>query len=206
MAAAFIVISYDYIIKKKKLGFLLCIFLATLMHRSAIIFLIAYPICNLKVGFKQVFLVSLSLFASLLLKNSVLSIIFSFIDDSRFLYYKDSSTDISLAFFAINLVIYLLMCYLYGNKRNEYENKVNLNLQFLCVSFAALTPMLAEMLRISYFFGIFACCSLPNAISYSKYKTNKRFYNVLLSVILILYFLNFTLINNELVPYISIFK
>ena len=204
MAAAFLVIAYDFIIKKKKLGFLISVVLASLMHRSALIFLIAYPICNLKVRFKQIFLISISLFISLLLKNSFLNIIFTFIGDSRFTYYKDSQTDISLAFFAINLVIYLLMAYLYGNKRDIYENKVNLNLQFLCVCFAALTPMLAEMLRLSYFFGVFACCGLPSAISTSKYKSNQRFYNTVLAMILIAYFLNFTLINNELVPYVSI--
>lgn len=206
MAAALLLLSYDFIIKKQKWKFILCVLIAFLFHRSALIFLIAYPLCNLKINIKQFFLIFLSLALSLLLKDSILKLIFTIFNDGHFSHYKDINSNLGLTFFFINLLIYLFMCYFLRNNDSERENQVNLNLQCLCVCFSALVPMFSEMLRISFFFGIFACCGLPNAISNIKYKNKRNLLNCALGVIFIFYFLNFTLNNNNLVPYVSFFN
>lgn len=205
MAAAFIVLSYDYIVKQKKMKFIACILVASLMHRSAIIFLIAYPICNFKVKLKQLILIFISLFGSLLFKDLILKVIFTFVSDGHFALYKNYNSNLGLTFFFMNILIYLFIYYLERENKDEREIKVNLNLQFLCVCFSALVPMFSEMMRISYFFGIFATCSLPNAINRSKHENRKKIYNVILAIIFIFYFLNYSLLNNELVPYVSLF-
>lgn len=205
MAAVMLVLSYDYLRKRKLIPFIVFVLLATAFHRSAFVFLIAYPISYMKINFKQIILISCSIVGALLLKNFILNIIFSIFDSGHYAHYASSDTELSLVFFAINLLIYILMRYLYGKKSNNMENRVFLNLQFLSVCFAALTPVLAEMIRISFFFGIFACAGLPNAIECSKYESNKKIYYFVIGSILIFYFLNFTLYNNSLVPYVSLF-
>ena len=48
IAITFIVLSIDYIKQKKIFQFALFVIIASLFHTSSLIFLIAYPICNIK--------------------------------------------------------------------------------------------------------------------------------------------------------------
>ncbi len=205
LAASFLVLSFDYLKKKNLIPFIITVLLASLFHSTALIFLIAYPISYLKINWKQVCIILFILLCSTLFKNFIFSFIFLIFDSGHFYNYFKLGKSMSLVFFAINFLLYLFMLYLFNKHKNNQENQLFLNLQFLCVCFAALTPVLGEMIRISFYFGIFLCASLPNAIESSKYKENKKIYYLVLSTCFILYFLFFTVYNSSLVPYVSIF-
>ncbi len=205
LAASFLIFSYDYLKEKKWLPFLFCVILASLFHRTAFIFLLAYPLAYLKINWKQIVLSLLLIFCSTLLRDFLFQLLFFIFDSGHFANYLNIGESMSLVFFTINFLLYLFMIYLFKNNKNKMENRVLLNLQFLCICFASLTPVLGEMIRISFFFGVFLCASLPNAIENSKYAQNKKVYYSVLSISFILYFFNFTLYNSSLVPYVSIF-
>lgn len=206
LAASALVFSYDYLKQKRAMPFILCVLLATLFHRTALVFLIAYPVIHFKISWKQTFIMLLILLCSTLLREFLFTFIFSVFDSGHFSNYVSIGKSMSLVFFVINFLLYIFMLYVFREKKNEPENRILLNIQFLCICFAALTPVLGEMIRISFYFGVFLCASLPNAIEYSKYKINKRVYYSVLGLCFILYFLNFTVYNSSLVPYVSIFN
>lgn len=60
MALATVALSYEYIIKKKPLKFVLTVILAISFHTAAVVFLIAYPLSKVKLTKKLVFGILLS--------------------------------------------------------------------------------------------------------------------------------------------------
>mgnify|MGYP001047270317 CR=1 FL=1 len=206
LAASILVFSYDFLKEKKLLPFLISVFIASTFHRTALIFLIAYPISNLKIGWKQIAVVMSIVLCTTLFRDVLFNLIFLVFNSGHFYEYLSRGKSMSLVFFAINFSLYLFMLYLFGEDRNKKSNALFLNLQFLCMCFSAMTLILGEMIRISFYFGIFACASVPNAIENSNYSVNKKFYYFLMSLCLIVYFLNFTIYNNSIVPYSSIFS
>lgn len=130
VAMAFTIIAFDFIDQKKPIKFVLCVLIASLFHQTALIFLLAYPITKLKPGKKQWIIVAAGFAASLALRSSVMSWIFTILsiiieDTSRYTQYLTRESSLGYTGFLIQLLVFIFVSILYKRQTERY-NRVSL--------------------------------------------------------------------------------
>lgn len=204
IALALVISSYSFLKERKLTKFILIILLASMFHKTAIVFLVAYPLYTMKFNVKQFIVIIIALMLSVTVGDRLFSIALSILKADRYQSYADSESALSLMNFYINFLI--LMCsfvfYRYFSKENSNEIEGLMNLNTISCIALAFTPVLGEMYRISMFFGIFNTILLPNVLALKgkndKYKTMIYF---CMYLIFILYFLGISLQNAQIIPY-----
>lgn len=198
IALGFVVLSLDYIVQKKPIKFVITILIASLFHRTALIFIFAYWISKLKIGKKQIIAIFVALFIAVLFGEQLMTLVFQIISSGHFALYNNDKYLVqgTLTTFIIYATILLFQYFLrrYDNSNEDAEiTKVLTNLLTVGVMIASCTYFFTEALRLCYFYCIFSIISLPNAIAnissvarddkeleLSGYK--KYFYNIIAKV------------------------
>lgn len=210
LALSFILLSYDYIKKRKLIKFIVMVVIATLFHRTAIIFLIAYPISKLQLKEIYQFLIMVvAVLISVIFGPKIIELFFNIVSEGHFALYNDLIVKGTLTFFFINFVIWIFcfLCkkYRINNKDVTDEEKADsiaLNNILVCGTIIASSIyFFPEMSRISSFFTIYSIILLPNTISYINNKKEKIAVITIVSMVFILYFFCFSMHNNMIYPY-----
>ena len=188
IAAAFILFSYNYIINKKTILFLLMILIASLFHVSAIAGLLLLPLAKIPVSLKfNWILLGLSFLLSPILKNLLLNINLGFPILTTLKYYINAnitgSTILQYLYYAIGVTN--LLFYKKLTEKSE-ENK-----QLIAITTAGLfiynllsfEPVSAG--RISAFFLIFWILIIPHYANFFK-EWQRPFVRFTVSLFLIL--------------------
>lgn len=164
IALAILIISYDFLKQKKFWKFAITVFIAGLFHRTALIFLIAYPLVYLKSNLKLNFsIIGIALIFACTLGEKVLKLAFSIIESRRYMMYSNPQTN-TLTFFAINLVILLFVILFVPNYIRKKEADLLINLTTVGICMASCMIFISEAFRISTFFTIYSIVLLPNAV------------------------------------------
>ncbi len=201
-AMAFIIIALIFLLKDKKMKFLIFVLIASLFHKTALVFLIAYFCDKFRVNIKQVILLIIVLTFIFFFGNDIMEIIFSLINSSHYIGYKNSSGD-SIGFFIINVLL-LLFSMRYLKKytiENSKEAQIIMNLQFLTVIMSSFIMFIGEAFRMSTYFGIFSIILVPNSISFEKNTRLKTIMYIIMLFVFIGYFFGSTIINTNIGPY-----
>jgi len=171
VALSIILLSYKYLRERKLWIFIIIVVLSSLFHISALIFLIAYPIANMKIGWKQVIGISISLALVFLFKELLIKILYFLNIEDRFGSYLEGATTLTFSGFIIQLCVYLF-CLFYKRRvlENDDKNISLYNLLFLGLVFQAFSTIIAEFFRISMYFSIFSIILIPKAINVEKDK------------------------------------
>ena len=213
LALGIITFSYKYIKEKNFIKFLIIIIIASLFHKTALIFIIAYPIFNkVKFGIKNYFIIFFALFLSIIVGQRMLYWIVNVLKDERFYMYLERESSLNLTNFFINFAILIFcdtLCKLSNRKMSNMSFEINglMNLQSISCVFLAFTPVLGEMYRIAMYFCIFNILLVPNLIeSININKNGKRVVYICLYVCFIIYYFLFSLKNAQVIPYIFYFK
>lgn len=201
IALSIVILSYDYVVNKNLKKFILTVIIASFFHRTALIFLIVYPLGNLKTGYKNISAIVLSLFASITVGKDILSFVISAIGIKHYANYINADSD-TLTFFFLNLLIFLFIFMFFKKYKKEDEYSTLMNTFTIGICIAAFTIVIGEAFRMSTYFTIYSLILLPNAINVMTQKTNKDSVIILLSFLLIMYFFLFTMENNMIYPYI----
>lgn len=219
-AIAMLLLSFDYIKKRKPIKFVLCVIVATTFHITAIIFLIAYPLAKYKIGIKQLMaIVLLCIFAN---KGSVYILnVISKISNERYASYQYGGTrQLSVSGFIIQVCVIVVALVYYRNfegRRNKnrdiianktitnitafVEYDMLLNLCYIGAAFYMLSTVVGEFHRIGMYFSICSILLFPKAINCEK-NTKIRTIIYLISVcIFVAYFLLQTIDNAGVNPY-----
>lgn len=206
IALGFILFSYEYLKEKEIKKFIISILIAGLFHKTALLFLVAYPLFHsIKFGKKSYLIIVISFIFSILLGRQFLNFIIEFINEERFYIYLNSNSSLNLTNFVINFIILIsLNLYIKIFYNDELKPEINglLNLAtFSCICLI-FTPILGEMYRLAMYFNIFYIILIPNVIS-GPTKNLKAQYLIhyLFYIISILYFLFFSLENAKILPY-----
>ena len=203
MALAILVASYEFIEKRKFKKFVLMVLLASLFHKTALIFLIAYPLANLKINYKNYLMIFISLGFSILYGKKILIGIINFLGISRYQMYLDSPGD-SLTFCFINLILMLFAIFILP-KDEKNNMKQIINIYTIGISISSATVFLSEAFRMSTYFTIFSIILIPNAIASMKDKKLLLVVLYIFSMLLITYFFLFSMKNNNIYPYVMQF-
>jgi hypothetical protein len=188
LAMTLIVPAYYFAKNNKIVNFILVVLLAYLFHNSALIFLLIYPIRNLKLGWFHVLSMGICLAFSLIFKSEFKAFIGEIFKDSHYGGYSESNKVlnfsgiiIQLAIFAFNLLYY---------KNNLTKNKGSLilyNCAFLGLSFQLFSLVIAEMFRVSMYFSIFNIVLIPLSIIAEPNEKWRKVEMILITVVLLAY-------------------
>lgn len=190
MAGIMLLKSYEYIIKKNKIKFIIIVIIASLFHSTAILFLIAYPISKIKYSFK-VLLISSSITATCYTIFPVILKVFMSIF-YRYDYYQGSeyfNGQIRIAS-VLNLLIFLIIfafasivkynkcefdsckiSILEQNRLQERNSQMMLLLIGILIMFLSLKLNILD--RVAMYFHVYSIIVLPNSIQKIKNKKLK---------------------------------
>jgi hypothetical protein len=191
LALAMVLLSYSYLRERKLIPFVALVLLGTLFHASALIFLIAYPFANMKIGWKQVVGISVALVFAYFFSNQVRALVAIIGWTDTIALYATRETGLTISGFIIQLSIYLFcLYYKNGVLKADIKNLSFYNLLFLGLVFQAFTIVIAEAFRISMYFSIFSIVLIPKAIKAEKERRIRMILYVVVYLALLLYFVS----------------
>ena len=201
LAVTFIILAYFQIKDKKIVKFLIFVMLGSLFHQTALLFLVAYPLSNMKIGIKQFIIIIFGFLIANLLNSSLMNIIFSFITADRYQLYISKGVVLNHMSFYINCCI-VFLCYYIGNKKISQNKslKIQYNMIILGTFLSAFTNIIGEFYRLSMYFSIFEIILLPNMIQTLK-DSNRKIVYVTVLFVFIIYFFIATIYNANIAEY-----
>ncbi len=190
LALAVIMCTYPYLKEKKLLRFILCVVVAALFHRTALIFLVAYPIYRLQAKIRNLIFIVLAGAVVLVNANAItrlyLSVAGAEDDYSRYL---EMDNSLSVAGIVVWGCIWIFCTvFLYRKKANASDPRLcNLLLVSLIIRILS-TVWVAEFFRISMYFSVFECLAIADACAAKEKSTLVvRFKTAGVSAALLLY-------------------
>ena len=193
MAMAIVLYSIRYVKERNLKKFLLFMFLAISIHASTIIFLILYPLYNIKLKKRHI---ALGLFISILSPLFISTILRSILNNTRYVAYFFSGVHINPLYSMLIINIILLLLFLFNYKRYHDENEYNLFLflQIMSVMICCCSFTLTQSYRIEQMIDYFQILSIPYA--FYLFKKNKKIdantRNACLVVVILLFSIYFT--------------
>lgn len=196
LAICFILYSYSFLRKKRLIRFLICVFLASLFHKSAIVFILAWSINLIRIRNNYFFIFLLGIIVSFIIAPIVTNFLFKY--EIVHSYYIDSdyleSGKLGPALSLIVSSLIFLFCLFtrsykianFDRKTNEiiYDNNSMLFLQMLGVFILIFNLYFSILGRVAMYFNLFSIILLPNSV---KCIRNRNNYILCVSAILVLF-------------------
>lgn len=211
IAIGILVFSYQYIIEKKPLKFLLTVLVATFIHKMSLIFLLAYPFANKKKFNKYNYLI---IFIAFIIGSFFPRVVISLIGKFdytgtliKYMNYGIYTTGVGMSAiggFLIS-VVELIFCHIFCKEDGDFGKtrwNVDLNLMTLGCVFFSFSSVVVEFYRVSLFFSIFCITRISN-LSKKLSSKNKFMLNTVVCLIFILYFLFISINNYNANPFVS---
>lgn len=207
IALAIVLFSYKFICDKKFGKFAITILIAALFHKTALLVLILYPICNkIKFSNKNYILIILVGICSIVFKDFIIYILRDVLGMWSLQHGIYSIGEkFPLGGIAVLLVILIVSAELikYFKVKDENLNCL-LNFSTIAILIFSFSNIIVEAYRFSLYFSIFNVLLLSNAL-YSFKDINEKFYKigiVVIEVVFILYFLFRSINNVGINPYV----
>lgn len=180
--------AFDFAYRKKLIPFLLCVLLAAAFHSSALIFLLLYPMKNMRIGPKQGVLVFVGLGLAMFAPRAINQLIETLAWSDSMADYAAVTTGLSSSGFIIQMFVLAFCIYFMGfDKEGEKARRPWLNAMFLGLFFQAFVINIDNMFRISMYFSVYGAIAIPEAISLQKDLRNKRILYWAVIALLLLY-------------------
>jgi len=206
IAIGILIFSYDFIVEKKPIKFLLTVLVATFFHKMSFIFFIAYPFAN-KLQFKKINYIYI--FIAFMLGNFGDEVIYFFIKhldvtNTLIEYINNgiysSNQGYGIFGYLINVVI-LIFCHMFCYKKDDKRANIDLNLLTLGCIFNSFCFFVTEFYRVAFFFNIFGICRISNINSDIPLKY-KKLIKIMLIAIFTFYLIFFSSDNYNANPYV----
>ena len=189
LAMSILLLSFKFILERKIMFFILNVLFASLFHSSALIFIIAYPLSNIKVSKKHIFIPLIVLISSFFLEKLLRNFISALAWNESLKNYSNQEQFLTYSGFVIQLMI-IYFCYLNKKKIlsvNNKENTVLFNMLLIGIIFQAFSSIIAEFFRVSYYFSIYCMVLIPRAIYSFKDKESRLIAYLLVFIALFSY-------------------
>jgi hypothetical protein len=224
IAIVIILLSYDFLIQSKLLKFIFTVILASLFHRTAIVFLIAWPITKLNYNYKTLGTSLVTTFSLYVLFPVIFPLllfvfpIYQYYLDSTYMDGNIRTASIMNMLVGLSIVVFGIFI---SYKKNHFKEKVecgdinlikNLNgnlkkMLFLIMAGVSITFVSFRfnlLGRVDSYFIVFSCVYLPNIIKQLK---NRKLINLIIFIVVLLFFTYATTIQiirpewNVIYPY-----
>lgn len=188
IAIAILIFGYQFLIKNKNISFIISVILASLFHQSAILCVLLLPISKMKFTKKKFFISIVILILTIIFYDKIIEFVTNIIsilglnrnkDYTDYLtnekYNSGSISLISISKYTLAFCTAILVYY-YLVKLKKDKDKCNSFIVFGTIGYVIIVLLSSQMViisRMEHYFVPFALVSIPNAISKSKYSTNK---------------------------------
>lgn len=173
MAFAVLMFAYPHLKNKHFFRFALLVVLATMFHSTALIFLVVYPIYQLKLRIRNVLLLMVAGTVASFFANPIAELYLRLTGtDETYSSYIEESSVLSISGIIITGSIWLFctIC-LYRSKSNKIDGHL-CNLSLLALFGRILSTIwIAELFRISMYFSIFEFLMIADACSCKEKST-----------------------------------
>lgn len=197
LATGFTLWAYLSLKQNKNILFFILIFLAFSMHKSAIVFLAAWPITKIqfKKSYIKYFVVLCILFFILgrvilgLIMNS--GLVQSYYEDSEYL---EGGKIAPVILLLMDIFIFLFYINTGGYKQNFVKNNISSDIAWMlmCSILCSIIGLyFAMMVRVAWYFKLFQLIAIPYAVS--RYTPKSRI--VILFFVVLLFFIYYIVIN-----------
>lgn len=199
MALALIFFAYEYAMERKLAPFLRVVFCAFLFHSSALIFLPAYWLVRLRLGIKQILLITAVVLMVIYVPRLYRALISELAWNSSLEEYATSSSGLTWTGFFIQLSM-ILFCLFFRNRYSEDWEKIEkrvdpfINLMVIGLCLQSFSVIVAESFRMSYYYSMGCLAAVPNIIAAQKKPMNRGLAYFFVGICL----LGYTLMNTTL--------
>lgn len=162
VAIAIILFSFKFISEKKPIHFILIVLLASLFHKSALVFFPAYFLQFIRLD-KVRWIIPFLLVFFFVFRSLIFNNIFVYLinDSEQYSLYINDETQHGILYFILYLVSFL-MCYFFSlNSDNNRNFNLLLNLVFIGVLFQIICLSNAAFNRIAIYFSQFFLLIIP---------------------------------------------
>ena len=198
LAIALVLFSFVFIDEKKPVKFTLLVFIASMIHTSAIVALLLYPITRLNIHGKEWAFV---LFAALviLFKDSIAYAFLLFLSPG---YQIVSAQTEGLTLLAVWWGLMMGLCFI-SIKYNNPDVQFTFKLVFLAILFQTFVGNIPVVGRLSYYFIVPFYLLFPNTIRNFSSLNMRAFFVLILSGLIVLFYFGFYLQGgaSNTVPY-----
>lgn len=178
--------AFDYAMRKKLVPFLLLVFLAAMFHSSAWVFIVFYPLKNMKFGWRQVGAILIAVMMSIFFSGSINRFISLLAWSDTLAGYSEVTTGLSISGFVIQLFIILLYIYSIGMQEiNEISYRPYINILFLGLFFQTFVINIDNIFRMSMYFSVYGALTIPEAIVLQPDKRRMIVYAVVVIALLL---------------------
>ena len=198
IAISILFFAFECILSRRFMKFLMYVCFAFLFHYSSIIFLIAYPLYNLKITRRrlQFFKVMLPI-AIVVAMAVVVPVFWSLQSLGLFTYYSENTKYIEEGVkiaTLLNMLIYVFLMTIPSRAWNVMKSKSNINddpINRLCFIFGLVCILLIAVSfpfnlidRFVHFFSVYLCVLIPNAVYELSKSRNVNFVNICIVCVL----------------------
>lgn len=185
LAAAFVFAGYSSLRDKRFIKFIICVFLAFLCHRSAIIMVLLYYASHRKVNSVNLIILFVSVFAITRFYNALFSITENILDKSYDYSNAYLNTSVNLLRIAVGIAPSIFFGIKLWNKDKSELEEFFLNLLLIHASVNIITYNSAYLARIAIYTSPFAVISIAELSKLIEMKSRK----IVMLGILLLYFI-----------------
>ena len=186
--------SYDYLLDRRPIAFILSVVAAALFHSSAILFLAAYPVVTIEFGWKQLVLVVGMLVVNFLFPNAIRGLIRLIAWSDNIENYANREASLTWSGFIIQMAV-LVFCILFRNdmvldpylKWRRMDAFLNCMIVGLCLLIFATS--IAEMFRVAYYYNICCIAAVANAVEENKREANRSTMYIIIAICMVAYML-----------------
>lgn len=208
LAISILLLGIKYIEEKSLWKFLLIVVLASCFHISSIIFVITYPMCNIKINIRGIILYIITAITLFFTSGSLLSLVYklSFYDSYA---QRSSATDgkgrlllLVLIFISMTVLNYIknkeeLKNTKFFAKRNKCDtNSLFLNMFMIGIVFQLFAIQQSVIVRLANVFVLSAIILIPNTISEIENRKLKNLFYIGILICTILYAIFIPTIEN----------
>ena len=210
LAISFVLFSFYFLLKEKKLKAVILTITAILFHKSALIFLPFIFLANIKLS--KIGILFLVVFISILSFSPISEVLFTSIgnsmDQNKFVQYIKLSRGYNFFYIFESFFLFVL---LFSFKEKFYLNKQNkiifngIVIYSLLTLFGITNPTL---IRLSWYYFMFICLGLPIIYFFIQDIKLRKIFKILIFVYYTILFTRLILLydSGDFLPYKSIFQ
>lgn len=162
-------VAYEFTRNKRLIPFALAVIIASTFHASAIVLAIMYPIYNVRITKKWLYVVVPSILAIFIFNRPIFSFLSSILE--QYTEYDTTITETGAYTMLILFVLFAVFSFIVPNEEVMDDETIGLrNFLLLSVILQIFAPLHTLSMRINYYFIMFIPLLLPKIIAYSKVK------------------------------------
>ncbi len=191
IAMGITLLAFSYCTDRKLIRFVITILIASLFHKSSLVFLAVYPLYSLKFSKWHIFAILIAVVGFIFFKEQIRSTLFNLLNDSTFdayMNYEDSNKAYTLTNFFVQGAMLAFTGVYYKKAIKRYPAAILFyNMTLIGVVTQLFASMVAEVFRLSMYFSIANIFTIPMAIHCEEDTKMRQIEYILIMVVLVLY-------------------